>query len=301
MKKVIKAVLCLFCFLSAVLAIPMAFVVKPGFSMAGNSWPISLFAVLLGFPLTYYFWPFANHMFVGGARRKNKDDEKKSWETEEHYKERMGKKGVLTICGGGVAIIFLLFPYIWGVEYIKFCNHEDRVEISEVAIVEKGWSESHDEYAIDFTVDLEIDKYEAYAVDIHVLIYKGDEFIGWLPVTLNGIEHRYEDGSEYSVFPANEKHTMTFSFLGGRNLATADELFQEVWYGDEDDYTFVTKFMGVGFIDGTDVGYLYMDFQDYTYNTNDEEWYGGQNYHANTAVTAIETVPTLQGNRFLRV
>lgn len=272
MIKVIKSILCLFCFFGAVLAIPMAFLVKPGFSMSGNYWPLSLFAIFLGFPLTYYFWPFKNHM-IGGRKRNDKDDEKKPWETEKKYKERMGKKGVLKICASGAAIVFLLFPYIWGVEYISFCNHEDRVEVSEVAFVEKGWSETHEQYTIDFTVDLEIDKFEAYAVDIHVLVYKGEEFIGWVPVTLEGNEFRDEDGSQYSVFPANEKHTMKFSFLGWRNLETADPLFKELYYGNIKDYTFVTKLVGVGFIDGTDVGFMYMDNMDYTYNTEGEIQY----------------------------
>ena len=273
MKKVIKSILCLFCFFSAILAIPMAFYVKPGFSMSGNYWPLSLFAIFLGFPLTYHFWPWASIMSRGGRKRKDMDDEKKDWETEEKYKERMGKKGVLTIAGSGAAIVFLLFPYVWGAELIDFSIHENRVEVSEVAFVEKGWSETHEQYTIDFTVDLEIDKYEAYAVDIHVLIYKGEEFIGWLPVTLEGNEFRDDDGSQYSVFPANEKHTMKFSFLGGRNLQNADPLFKELYNGKINDYTFVTKLVGVGFIDGTDVGFMYMDSMDYTYNTDGEIQY----------------------------
>ena len=159
MIKVVKSILCLFCFFGAVLAIPMAFYVKPGFSMSGNYWPLSLFAIFLGFPLTYYFWPWASIISRGGSKRKDKDDEKKPWESEKEFKERMDKKQWKALMRGGVAIVFLIIPYVWGAELIDFSIHENRVEVSEVAFVEKGWSETHEQYTIDFTVDLEIDKF----------------------------------------------------------------------------------------------------------------------------------------------
>ncbi len=203
--------------------------------------------------------------------RKEKEEAEALSEVERVLKEKRRKEEFNRFTGG-IAILFIMsiFPYVYFFQYIDFCFHKDQVQVGEVRMVEQGWSDSLEEYAITFHVDMEFGKYEAYVVSFHTLIYKDGEFIGYLTSDLKGPVLKEEDGSRSHVFETNTKRTLYFTFKGWRDLSKADPLFLELYNGKPEDYTFVTKLMGVGFTDGTTVGRTYMDFFDFEYDENGE-------------------------------
>lgn len=171
---------------------------------------------------------------------------------------------------GAVAILLVLsiFPYIWTCQYIGFCFHKNQVDVGNMELAARGWSEQLEEYAIDFTVDIDVKRYDVSSIDFHTVVYKGDDFIGVIEGTLEGLTFKEIDGSERYVFEKNSEQTVYFTLTGWRNLEKSDALFRELYYGNPEDYRFETNIICVWFADGTQVGYYFNLPFDYEYDEN---------------------------------
>ena len=172
--------------------------------------------------------------------------------------------------GIALAIILSLIPYVWGFSYLDFCLHKNQVQVENVRMVERGWDDSKQEHFVKFYVDVEIGKYEVKNVFFHTLVYKNDQFIGYITSDMSGPTFKQDDMSQYYVFDAKTEPTMYFKLSGGSNLSKADDLFRELYDGNPEDYTLVAKFMGADFSDGTSVGHVYMNNMDFDYDENGE-------------------------------
>ncbi|MBQ9783901.1 MAG: hypothetical protein IJW29_00165 [Clostridia bacterium] len=179
-----------------------------------------------------------------------------------------------------ILMIFSFFPYIWAFQYAGFLMHKNQARVGNVEMVARGWSESLEEYAIDFTVEVETKRYDVSSIDLHVLVYKGEQFIGHIRVDLTGNESINKDGTEYRVFKKGSTQTVYFTLTGWRNLSESDPLFQELYNGDPADYTFVPKLICVYFADGTNVGYAALSNLDYQYDENGEIQFDGNSPYA---------------------
>ena len=200
-----------------------------------------------------------------------KDDHELSWFMRwiEQIKKREREERQRRFVGAiGILMILSLYPYIWGVQLIGYCMHIHQVSVGEVTMLESGWSDALEEYVVRFSVDVEVGRYAATHVQLHTLIYKNDKFIGYLTSDLRGQTLRQGKNSDYYVFEAGSRQTAYFDLKGWRNLETAEALFRELYYGDPEDYTFVTRLMGVAYEDGTDVGHLYLSVLDFGYDEN---------------------------------
>ena len=163
---------------------------------------------------------------------------------------------------------FSIFPYLWTIDYVKFCFHKNQAEVSNAQLVYCGWDEELEEHVVDFTVDVKIKNYDVKSIDFHILIYKGGTFIGHINTGVVGNTVKQIDGAERVVFEKKSQQTERVYLSGGRAVEQAGDLFKELYFGNPEDYTFEVNLIAVYFEDGTDVGHFILFSMDYYYDEN---------------------------------
>ena len=80
----------------------------------------------------------------------------------------------------------------------------------------------------------------------------------------------YENSQNEKKFEANSNQSLKFHISHTRGYSwSGDELFEELYYGDLEDYTFVSNIIYVHFSDGTLVG----RYGDYYYDEDGQIHY----------------------------
>ena len=194
---------------------------------------------------------------------------------EENFKEyveavaekRRMKKNERIAGGAAVLMILAILPYMWGFEYLKFCLHKNQVTVSNITMLDKGWSEEHNRYSIDFSFTADFKHFNVYSFDVHTLVYKNGEFIGHIRTSTNGNIEKEFDDTIYEVFETNSTQTINFTFLSNwHTLEKSEDFFKELYNGNPEDYTFEIRVICVYFVDGTTVGYSGLDDLKYYYD-----------------------------------
>ena len=173
---------------------------------------------------------------------------------------------------GGVLVLILLaciLPFIDVYRYIDFCKHKNQVTI-ESTICQGLTEETDGKDYLNFLMKVSFGKYEVNRLDVHTLVFKGDKFVGYIESSFSGASSHYENSHNGEKFEANSDQNLKFRISHTRGDSwSGDELFEELYYEDLEDYTFVSNIICVSFSDGTTVG----RYGDYYYNEDGQIHY----------------------------
>ena len=188
--------------------------------------------------------------------------------------------------GGALGAWFILLllcfnPFIQIFRYTNFCQHKDQVVIERTVCKGLTWSDDGSYYNgkdyLNFSIEVSFKKQEVSHFNAHTLVFKGDKFIGYITTDFYGNSTRTEDNTTYKFFEKETTQTLDFNMSHPTDTSwQGHELFQELYYGNLEDYTFVTNVIYVYFSDGTTVGhYLFLN-TDFYYDENGRIYFRDQ-------------------------
>lgn len=166
--------------------------------------------------------------------------------------------------GAGLLLgIFLIYPFIAIFQYIDFCTYKDEVEISNAECYGFVWNDEINSYQngaeyVNFGIEVTFDDEPIRSMEIDTLVYKGDEFVGYITHSFEASDFPNdsevtEDGA--TCFKRDTTTTLYFNLHHVTGKAwDEDELITELYFGDLNDYTFVSEIILVSFCDFTMVG-----------------------------------------------
>ena len=189
----------------------------------------------------------------------------------------------------GAAIILLLLcilPYIQIVKYFDFCLHKEQVVVTQTICEGFTWNDDNSYYNgvdyLNFSIEVSFKKREVVSFNAHTLVFKGDEYIGYIDSDFQGTSQRMEENGMYAYFEPNTTQKLYFHISHPTNTSWQnDELFQELYYGDLEDFVFKTNIICVYFTDGTVVGHYLSLPSDFYYDENGIIHYKDQNSDKN--------------------
>lgn len=164
---------------------------------------------------------------------------------------------------GCLLSIFLLYPFIALFQYLDFCSYKDEVEILNAECYGFVWNDEANSYQngaeyANFGVEFTFDDEPVSSIQVDTLVYKGDEFIGY--ITHNFEVADFPNDSEVTeddelCFKRNTTTTLYFNIhhVTGKEW-DEDDIITELYFGDLDDYTFVSEIIYISFCDFTLVG-----------------------------------------------
>ena len=186
--------------------------------------------------------------------------------------------------GGGwlILILLLLNPFIQICKYMDFCQHKEQVVIEQTVCNGFTWDDDNSYYNgvdyLNFSIDVSFKKKEVVSFTVHTLVYKGDKFIGYINSDFLGTSEREKDGVSRVYFETKTKQTLYFNISHPTNTSWQnDALFKELYYGNLEDYTFISNIICVDFTDGTMVGHYLFLPSDFYYDENGRIYYKDQN------------------------
>ena len=192
-------------------------------------------------------------------------------------------KGMKKSAKGGGLILFLLciYPYIQVFNYIGFCQHKNQVVIEQTVCDGFTWSDENSYYDgvdyLNFSIDVSFKKKEVATFNAHTLVFKGNQFIGYIKLDFLGTSVREKNGNTQAYFETKTKQTLHFSISHPTNTSWQnDALFKELYYGNLDEYTFITNIIRVDFTDGKVVGHYLLSQSDFYYDDNGRLYYKDQ-------------------------
>ena len=166
-------------------------------------------------------------------------------------------KWVPKVSAGAIGMVLLLAglsPFIDVFRYIDFCSRKNQVVIESTTC--EGFTQGDDgkDY-YNFSINVSFGKDEVNNFDVHTLVFKGDEFIGHIKSNFQGTSSHHDKSHYGKYFEANSNQKLEFSIAHTRGYSwNGHEIFEELYYGNLEDYTFVTNIICVYFYDGTWVG-----------------------------------------------
>ena len=170
--------------------------------------------------------------------------------------------------GGTAALVLLvlcLYPFVQFFKYINYCQHKDQVIIRETVCTGIAWSDDNPYYDgvdyLNFHLDVSFGKKEVVSLDTHTLVFKGDEFIGYINMHFVGNAERTEGNTVKQYFEPNTDQKLSFSLQHTTNTSwDNNDIFREIYFGNLEDYRFETNVVCVTFEDGVTVGHAFADF-----------------------------------------
>ena len=163
---------------------------------------------------------------------------------------------------GAIAIILVIcciYPYLMIFEYINYCLHKNQVTIEQTVCEGITWRD--DGYIggtdyLNFSVEISFKDKEVLAVGTHTLVFKGDKYIGHIQSRLEGTLEKNQEGNLVNYFEPNTTQKLYFHLSHPTNHSwDGYEIFKELYYGNAEDYTFVTNVIYVTFTDLIVVGH----------------------------------------------
>ena len=178
--------------------------------------------------------------------------------------------------GGGMLILILLCinPFIQIFRYASFCQHKEQVIIEQTSYIDITWSDDNSYYNgqdnINLSIDVTFKKEEVSSFNAHTVVFKGDQYIGYIDSDFYGTSERVTDkGNTLQYFETNSKQTLYFHISHATNTSwSGDELFQQLFEGNIEEFTFITNVICVYFTDGTMVGHYLFLPDDFYYDEN---------------------------------
>ena len=154
-------------------------------------------------------------------------------------------------------VIFLLYPYFLVFSYMNFCSYKDEVTIGTPVCHGFTWSDDNAYVngldCLNFSIDVTFDNKRALGFHADTLVYDKDgDFVGQLCCVDFDSDKLYEDGL---CFEPNTTQTFWFYayHVTGKSWEN-DPVLKELYYGNLEDYTFVTKITYVIFANFKIVG-----------------------------------------------
>ena len=185
---------------------------------------------------------------------------------------------------GSVFILLLLslHPYIQAIKYIGFCLHKEQVIVEKTVCEGFAWDDDNIYYNgvdyLNFSIEVSFKKKEVVSFNAHTLVFKGNQYVGYIESDFMGTSQRVEKENTRAYFKTNTKQTLYFHVSHPRNTSwQGEELFKEIYEGNLEEFKFVTNIICVYFTDGTMVGhYLHLP-SDFYYDENGRIYYKDQN------------------------
>ena len=189
----------------------------------------------------------------------------------------------------GAAFILLLLcihPYIQIIKYFDFCLHKEQVVITQTICEGFTWNDNNSYYNgidyLNFSIEVSFKRKEVVSFDAHTLVFKGNTYIGYIDSDFLGTSQRIEDNSTRAYFEPNTTQKLYFHISHPTNTSWQnDKLFKELYYGNLEDFVFITNIICVYFTDGTMVGHYLFLPSDFYYDENGTIHYKDQNSDEN--------------------
>ena len=179
---------------------------------------------------------------------------------------------------GGVAVlvlIALLFsPFYYLVTYINFCQHKEQVIIEQTVCEGLTWSNDNSyvqgaEY-LNLSINVSFKKKEVAYFTAHTLVFENDKYIGYIESEFSGTSERpNNDNSSIVYFETKTTQKLYFHIYHPTGVSwESDELFEKIYYGNLEDFKFVTNVIYTKFTDGISVGHFMLFPKDFYYDEN---------------------------------
>ena len=191
---------------------------------------------------------------------------------DQAYKEKIS--GAPPKLGAALILILLcLHPYIQIIKYIDFCQHKHQVIIEQTICEGFTWDDNNSYYYgidyLNFSIEVTFKRKEVVGFKAHTLVFKGDTYIGYINSDFIGTSQRIKDNNTQSYFETKSTQKLYFHISHPTNTSWQyDELFKELYYGNIDDFRFVTNIICVYFTDNTTVGHYLFLPSDFYYDEN---------------------------------
>ena len=192
------------------------------------------------------------------------------------YKNAPSKVGAILIL-----TLLCLHPYIQMIKYIDFCLHKEQIVITQTVCEGFTWNDDNSYYDgvdyLNFSVEVSFKRKEIVSFNAHTLVFKDDKYLGYINSDFIGTSQRVKDNTTRAYFETNTTQKLYFHISHPTNTSWQnDELFKKLYYGNLDDFKFVTNIICVYFTDGTMVGHYLSLPDDFYYDENGMIYYKDQ-------------------------
>ena len=187
--------------------------------------------------------------------------------------------------GGAAALLVLaviLSPFYHFFSYINFCQHKEQVVIEQTVCEGLTWSNDNSYYQgadyLNFSIDVSFKKEEVANFTAHTLVFKNDKYIGCIKSEFSGTSEKMDGNTPVAYFETNTTQKLHFHIYHPTGTSWEfDELFEELYYGNLEDFEFVTNIICTNFTDGITVGHFLLLPNDFYYDENGTIHYKDQN------------------------
>lgn len=195
-------------------------------------------------------------------------------------------KGPSALGAAFMLLILCIHPYIQIVKYFDFCLHKEQILVTQTICEGFTWNDNNSYYNgmdyLNFSIEVSFKKKEVVSFNAHTLVYKENKYIGYIDSDFLGTSKCIEENSTRSYFEPQTTQKLYFHISHPTNTSWQnDELFKELYYGDLQDFVFITNVICVYFMDGTVVGHYLFSPSDFYYDGNGIIHYKDQDSNKN--------------------